>query len=255
MKYCKSLYLAAMLSLASSAPFTVHADGGEHAEQHQAGGHEDHGSAEHAGHHAGSLTLHEIVAGAESQQFWGAVLNFALLVVVLRWLLKKPLASFLEGRKSAIERGISEAAEAKRKAEAVHHTYSERLKTLDAELAKLRQDVAAAAERERSRIVTEANETVARLKAETQALIERQGEQLQIQIRREVVAAAAAAAEKAVREQSTPEDHVRLAEAFVRELSKVGNGKHQSPTVGVAAAFAPSAPASPAAKKSKEKRA
>jgi len=257
MKCCKSLCLAAMLSIASSAPFTVHADGGEHAEQHEAGHDEGHGSAEHAGHHGGDLTLNEIVAGEESQQFWGAILNFALLVFVLRLLLKAPLSKFLGDRKNAIERGISEAAEAKRAAEAVHQTYTERLKTLDAELAKLRKDVADAAERDRARIVSEANSTVARLKSETQALIDRQAEQLESHIRREVVAAAAAAAEKAVREQSTPEDHVRLAEAFVRELSKVGNGKHASPAsvVGASAAFVPPTSAATANPAAKEKRA
>jgi F-type H+-transporting ATPase subunit b len=146
-------------------------------------------------------------------------------VYVVRRLGKSPLDKFLKDRSTGIERGISEAAEVKRAAEAAFATYNERMKTLDSEFAKLRKDVADAAERDRARIVAEANDTVARLKAETDSLIQRQAEQLETQIRREVVAAAASAAEKAVRELSTPEDQKRLADTFIRELAKVADQK------------------------------
>lgn len=178
--------------------------------------------AEEPGHH-GALTLHTILTGEESVQFWGSVVNFLLLVYLLRRLGKKPLDAFLSSRRAGIERGISEAAEVKRAAEQAYSTYTERMKTLDSELSKLRKDVAEAAERDRARIVNEANESVARLKAETDTLVKRQAEQLQVQIRREVVSAAAEAAEKAVRELTTPEDQQRLAEAFMRELGKLAD--------------------------------
>jgi len=210
----KALWLALFLTCAGLTASGARAD--EHAAEH-AGDAETEGDH---GHHK-PVTLHEIIAGEESLQFWGAVVNFALLIYVVRRLAKAPLHNFLTERKASIERGISEAAEVKRAAEAAFNTYTERMKTLDAELAQLRKDVTDAAERDRARIVAEANETVARLKAETETLIQRQAEQLEAQIRREVVAAAASAAEKAVREVSTPEDQSRLADAFVRELSKV----------------------------------
>jgi F-type H+-transporting ATPase subunit b len=172
----------------------------------------------------GHLTLHSILAGEESLQFWGAVVNFALLVYLIRRAAKQPVAKFLADRRESIDRGIREAAEVKRSAEEAFQTYNERMKSLDSELAKLRREVAAAAERDRARISEEANTTVARFKAETEALVQRQTEQLEAQIRREVVSAAAAAAERAVREMSTPEDQKRLADAFLRELGNVANG-------------------------------
>ena len=181
-------------------------------------------SADDGGHDShGPLTLHEIFTGKESLHFWGSVVNFALLVFLIRKMSKKPLENFLNARRDNIERGIKEAAEVKRAAEEAFNTYSERMKTLDQELARLRKDVAEASERDRVRISAEANENVARFKAETEALVQRQTEQLELQIRREVVAAAAEAAEKAVRELTTPEDQERLANAFLRELSKVAD--------------------------------
>lgn len=225
MKRIQRLFFA--LSLACAIPATLHVLGASaHAENDEAVRDAEHSEDPPDAHE--HVTLHSIVAGEEKWQFWGSVVNFLLLVYVIRRLGKSSIDKFLKDRSTGIERGISEAAEVKRAAEAAFATYNERMKTLDSELAKLRKDVADAAERDRARIVAEANDTVARLKAETDTLIQRQGEQLEAQIRREVVAAAAAAAEKAVRELTTPEDQQRLAESFMRELSKVAEHKAES---------------------------
>ena len=214
-RFCKRfafLLLLGLLGLLGTvAPQLAQADKG-HAEE-----------AEHAGHsaHGGKLTLKEITTGEHSVEFWGAVVNFTLLVILIVRMGRKPVASFLGTRRESIERGISEAAAVKAAAEAAFNTYTERMKSLDTELAKLRKDVAEAAERDRTRIVAEANESVARLKAETDSLVQRQAEQLEAQIRREVVQAATEAAEKTARELSTPEDQQRLAETFLRELGKI----------------------------------
>jgi len=219
------------LCLVSAAPMAAHTFCGHaHAQAHA---HEDTAvhEAEHDTEHASAhdhVTLHSIIAGEEKWQFWGSIVNFLLLVYVIRRLGKASLDKFLKDRSTGIERGISEAAEVKRAAEAAFATYNDRMKTLDSELAKLRKDVADAAERDRARIVAEANDTVARLKSETEVLIQRQTEQLETQIRREVVAAAASAAEKAVRELSTPEDQKRLADSFMRELAKVADKKPEN---------------------------
>lgn len=208
----KRWFFALTLLVAAAAGPAYAAEGfdeeGEHAEEHH--GHEP-------------LTLREIFTGKESKLFWGSVVNFSLLVYLLVRMGKRPLADFLNGRRDSIERGIAEASQVKRAAEEAFNTYTERMKTLDSELAKLRKDVAEAAERDRTRIAAEANDTVARLKAETETMVQRQTEQLEQQIRREVVAAAAEAAEKAVRELTTPEDQERLANAFMRELAKVAD--------------------------------
>jgi F-type H+-transporting ATPase subunit b len=209
----------------ASVPGSLRADTpAEHDAEEEAS---EHGSEGH-----GHVTWHSIVAGEESLQFWGSVVNFGLLVYLVRRMSKKPLQGFLTERRDAIERGILEASEVKRTAEIAFNEYTERMKSLDSELAKLRQDVATAAARDRARIESEADETVARFRAETDALIARQSEQLETQIRREVVAAATSAAERAVREASTPDDQRRLAEAFARELGKLAEGAGATPHRG-----------------------
>jgi F-type H+-transporting ATPase subunit b len=207
---------ASALLLAASQPLTAFADT------------EDEGIAE-AGHeegHHGRLTLHDIVAGPEALQFWGAVVNFALLVWLIRKMAKQPVASFLTDRRAKIERGIQEAAVVKAKAEAVFNEYTERLKTLDVELTKLRSEIANAAAQDRAQIVADAEDAAKRVKAETEELVARQADQLEAEIRREVVQAAIDAAERAVREAANADDQRRLADAFVRELAKVEPEKH-----------------------------
>jgi F-type H+-transporting ATPase subunit b len=176
---------------------------------------------DHEEAHHGPLTFREVVAGHESLQFWGAVVNFILLLWVIRKLAKQPLANYLTERREKIERGIQEAAVARSKAEAVFNEYTERMKTLDQELAKLRADIAKGAAADRAQIVADAEETAKRVKAETEQLVARQAEQLEADIRREVVQAAIDAAERAVREAATADDQRRLADAFARELAKV----------------------------------
>lgn len=186
--------------------------------------HEAEEEAGHGGHH-GHLTFHEVMFGHEAWQFWGSVVNFLLLVVLIVKFSKRPVKNFLEDRRESIDRGIREAAEVKAKAQAVYNEYTERMKTLDQELNKLRSDIAAAAAQDRARIVADAEETAQRVKVETEALVARQAEQLEAEIRREVVEAAVDAAERAVREALTAEDQRRLADAFAKELAKVSMEK------------------------------
>lgn len=206
---------AGALVLAAQSPLTAFADSTDEVAQEaeEEGAHEE-------GHH-GPLTFRDVISGHESLQFWGAVVNFILLLWVIRKLAKQPLASFLTDRREKIERGIQEAAAVKAKAEAVFNEYTDRLKTLDQELTKLRADIAKGAAEDRAQIVADAEETAKRVKAETEELVARQAEQLEADIRREVVQAAIDAAERAVREATTADDQRRLADAFARELSKV----------------------------------
>jgi F-type H+-transporting ATPase subunit b len=201
------------LALAASQPFAAFAESTDEVahEAEEEAGHEEHGK----------ISIKDIVAGHHALQFWGAVVNFILLLWVIRRLGKAPLASFLADRREKIERGIREATAAKQKAEAVFNEYTERMKTLDAELAKLRSDIAKAAATDRAQIVADAEENAKRVKADTEELVARQAEQLEADIRKEVVAAAIEAAERAVKEAATADDQRRLADAFAREMSKV----------------------------------
>jgi F-type H+-transporting ATPase subunit b len=175
---------------------------------------------EHAGAHGHALRFVDVVAGKESVQFWGAVLNCLLLVVILYAFAAKPLREFLAGRRREMEQAMREAAEAKAQAQARYEEYTARLAQLDRELAKLRTDIERAAEEDRQRILADAEHAAARMQRDTETLVRQHAEALERNIRREVVEAAMTAAERVLRESIGLEDQRRLAEAYREDVAR-----------------------------------
>jgi F-type H+-transporting ATPase subunit b len=177
------------------------------------------------GHHGGALHLDDVIRNPE---FWTAVLNFSLLMFLLVKFGRKPIREFLGSRRGEMERAINEAAEAKAKAEAKLKEYTDRLGQLDAEMAKLKADLTAAAEEDKKRTVAEAEETARRMKIETEALIDQHAKALSAQVRRELVDGAIATAERLLREQITAADQQQLANEFRRDISGTNAAKRLS---------------------------
>jgi len=183
----------------------------EHADEAAAEEHEQQG-----GHgHGGPIHLRDIVGSTE---FWGAVINFGLLVWLLRRYGAKPLREFLVSRRAEMEREIAAAAEVKAKAEAKYQEYSQRLGQLDQELAQLRKGMETAAAEDRLRILAEADDTARRLRRETESQIEQYTRALSDTIRRELVGSAMIQAEKLLREAITDADQQRLAQSYVSRI-------------------------------------
>lgn len=181
---------------------------------------EDGAAAEHEGGEGGHE--HGLRGMFSNQSFLAALINFSLLIWVLRKLGKQPLSDFLSSRRSEMEKSMAAAADMKAKAEAVFKEYTARLAQLDTELAKLRSDIERAGEEDKQRIVAEAEENTRRLKRETEALIDQYGKALSLQVRREMVDAAVAAAEKMLRDNINESDQQRIAASYDE---RVRNGR------------------------------
>jgi F0F1-type ATP synthase membrane subunit b/b' len=173
---------------------------------------------EHGAEGAHAVSLHTITS-LENKPFWAAILNFALLAYLLRRYGAKPLREFLVGRRREIEQAMAEAGAMKQKAEAKYKEYTERLATLDQELAKLRSDIERSAEEDKRKIVAEAEETARRLKRETESLIDQHAKALTSAVRQEMVGAAVAAAEKLLLQALTDADQQRLAQTYNQEIA------------------------------------
>lgn len=168
-------------------------------------------------------------------QFWAMAFNFTLLIGVLFFLGRKPILNFLKERRRSVEEGLTEAERLKAEAEARYNEYTERLESLDQELATLRKEMIQAGEAERDRIVAEAEQKAARLRREAKFVIEQQMKQLREELTREAVEAAISAAEQVLRTKTSPEDQERLAEQYLASLSEVAKGE---PGTGVTAKIA-----------------
>jgi F-type H+-transporting ATPase subunit b len=214
-----SLALCCTLAVAALAPQPLFGAAQAQAEEHAEG--EAEAGVEHEGEHEHA---HGLMGILSNTQFWAAVINFSLLLLVLRKLGQKPLAEFLITRRKQMERDMNAAAEMKAKAEAKFQEYSKRLEQLDADMAKLRSDIEKGAEEDKRRIVAEAEDATRRLKQETEIVIEQYSKSLNADVRREMVEAAVAAAEKLLRDNIGDADQQRLAARFVQDLRSVPAG-------------------------------
>ncbi|NOY91801.1 MAG: ATP synthase F0 subunit B [Deltaproteobacteria bacterium] len=173
--------------------------------------------AEETAHHGDTLTIWQILT---SPVFMASVLNFLVLVTLLYVMGRKPIASFLTERRRQVEEGLKQAAALKAEAEKKLAEYTERLESLDEEMAAIRADLIKAGEAERSRIVAEAEKKAARMRTETRFLIEQRMKQVERELRQEAVDASIAAAQSVLEDKTTETDRQRLAQGYLQSLSK-----------------------------------
>ena len=153
--------------------------------------------------------------------FIAKVTNFAAVVALLVWASRKPLLEFLKARRRFVQEGLAEAAKRKAEAEAVHREYTERLATLDEELQRTRIEMTRSNEREKHKILEEAQKTADKLRRDTEAMIEQQMNLLRSGIQREVVEQAVKAAGDLLRQQIGQGDQQRFAQDYLQALGRL----------------------------------
>lgn len=148
------------------------------------------------------------------------VINFALLLVLLRVFAYKPVLSILDERAARIREGVDKAEEAKRQAAAIDEQSAERrLESL-----KQAQEIIARANQTAERIYQEAEERARLLGdeylAKSRAEIERDRQKAVADIRSEMADLAIYAASRVIRSSLDPKDHYRLVEEALTEAEK-----------------------------------
>ncbi|MEZ4287304.1 MAG: ATP synthase F0 subunit B [Polyangiales bacterium] len=167
---------------------------------------------EGAGEHHEPLTLGHVF---KNYEFLGALVNFIVLVLILRMGVKKVGNPALSARSELIASELKEAQRLKAEAEAVHAEFKAKLDKLDSEIESLRADMVKAGEAERDRIVAEAETKAARMRREQAFLIEQEMKQLKKDVLGETVQAAIAHAEQLISQSASSADHDRLASDYL----------------------------------------
>lgn len=164
------------------------------------------------------LTIQQILTSTE---FWGTIVNFFVLALLIGWVIRKKGNPALAARREEVQRELDEAQRLRLEAEAKQREATERLKRLDQEMAKIRADMAKAGEAERDRIVAQAEEKADRLRRDTTFLIEQQLKQLRRELTEEAAKAAVEAAHTLLAEQTSDADQTQLAEGYLKRLDEV----------------------------------
>ena len=206
-------------------PAGVHEFAEQAGGDHEESGHE--GAHEH-GHEHGPEPInvaefgHTDSHGRKQPPFIASLINFALLLVILFFAVRRAVNPALADRRAAIESEMGEAQRLRAEAEALHREYAERLENMDSELEKMRGEMQRAGESEYKRIVDEATVRAERMRKDGESAIAQEMKQLRDDLLRQAVMAAHESAEKAIRAQISPADQARLADNYLDNLEKSG---------------------------------
>jgi F-type H+-transporting ATPase subunit b len=150
------------------------------------------------------------------------MVNFVLLLVLLRIFLYRPIVNMLDRRREKIRADLDEADKARSQAEAAKQEYEKQLEQAREERRSIVAQANEQAEKMREEILekarVEAQQLVAKTEEETEAL----RRQTLIGAQDEIVDLALAAAGKVVGESLDEKAHRRLIQEFIAEVGDLG---------------------------------
>jgi F0F1-type ATP synthase membrane subunit b/b' len=189
------------------------------AEEHAEGGDGDHAAEEAGGHHSTALNWIDF-DDPHSSPLVAMIANFVLLLIIVWFLLRRPIGGMVKHRHYGLAEALEEAREQKEAAEQALAAARAQMEALDAEIEKVRKQIIEAGEAEANGIRRDSAQRTERLQADTKAVIEQEVARMSQVIREEVVEGIVAAAEKLVREKIQRSDQDRLAREYLEEIGK-----------------------------------
>jgi F-type H+-transporting ATPase subunit b len=152
----------------------------------------------------------------------GMFTNLLLFLGFMVWVLKKPLQTYLNDRRSGLAKQL-EAAQAKQEeAERRLAEYDHKLKNLENEIAAIVESHEAQGEADRQRLREETEKAIERLMREADFTINQESLKAQKAIRSAAVNATLEMAEQLVQDRITDADRRRLADEYVARIGKNG---------------------------------
>ena len=149
-----------------------------------------------------------------------AIINFIVLVVVLKIFLYKPVCNMLDRRKEEVANNLNSAEEAKLEAQKLKDEYASQIQNARSEAQDIINQAAKIGEQTKADIVNEAREEAARLTAKAQDEIAREKTEALNEIRNEIADLAVMAASKVVGKTIDVADHQNMVNNFVKEVGE-----------------------------------
>lgn len=165
-------------------------------------------------------------AGAEHHApsihgIWFPLANFLIFAYIIKRFALPLVRDFLKSRRQDILSTVNAAAEAKRHAEAVVRDYKTRLARLDQEVHTIQSTLRAEGEKERNKILTEAEIMAAKIKEDAGFLADQEIKVARQKIREEMASEAQALAIELVQRHISAADQRRLTADFIRHIGSV----------------------------------
>ena len=151
------------------------------------------------------------------------VIGFVAIVVLLTWLLYKPLLRVLDQRSDKIKESLEASERAREEAAKSQEEMQQQLEESRTEGQQLIAQAREVADRFREEELAKAREEISAQRSRAEADIQRERDAAVEDIRREFAGLAVVAAERVVRRSLDDEGHEELIEQVLREGSQVNN--------------------------------
>lgn len=145
-------------------------------------------------------------------------INFAGLLAILYYALRKSVPQALRDRRESVARELTAALEAKEAAEAKLADYQKRVADLESEAAQLRKDFNAEGELQKAAIIRDAEAAAENIRKNAAAAGEREARRITDELRSEAVRQALALAEEILKKSYSAADQKKAMEETIKKI-------------------------------------
>ena len=149
-------------------------------------------------------------------------INFALLVIILVWALKKAdVKSLFSKRIDDIREKLETLKKDKEEAEEKYQVIDKKLKAFEKERIEILEQYKKEGEAEKERIIAEANLRVQQIIEQSEATIQQEIQAAKDKLKQEVVNLSAQKAQEIIAREMKDEDQDRLVQDFIERVGKI----------------------------------
>ncbi len=170
-----------------------------------------------------SFFLYALAPPAYAADQWEAtdtyrIINFTALVLILFFILRKPVANFFTDRIRSIREQLKDLETQKQEAEKKLAEYNEKLSALDAEAEKIISQYQRQGEDARENIMRQAEAAAAKMEEQARKTIAYEFAQAKLKLETELFDSAVEKAEERMKSLITDEDHDRLVKEYLDKV-------------------------------------
>jgi F-type H+-transporting ATPase subunit b len=149
------------------------------------------------------------------------LLNFLIYAGIIYYFAVPLIRSFLKSRHDEVLATVTEAAARKRNAEALVADYESRLAKVDQEIDSIQASLKAEGERDKARLLREAEGLATKIKSDAQLLADQEVKAAKYQVLLELAERAKGSASDLIRRHLSQADQGRLVEEFIDDLGQI----------------------------------
>ena len=208
----------ALLMLVCAALFAFCAIGEEHGATPKKAETEHATEAKHGDAKHGEGAAHD----AGDPLIWWKWANFAILAIILGYMLSKALPPFFASRTAEIQKGIADATKLRAEAEQRAAEMERRMSALGAEIEQIRTEAREQMAREGEKIQRESEHQLARIQAQAEQEVGAITKRATQQLKAEAARLALEAAEMQLRSRMDANAQAALVDRFVKQVDRQG---------------------------------